>query len=69
MHLGPGQLAALIKAARDKNTYVVCHETLEDGPNPEMGQAVCRGFADRYDTLALTIMSVTEDLIEVDPPA
>jgi hypothetical protein len=53
MALGPARLAELITQARAAGTYIVCHSSLADGPYPHIPPAICRGFADAYDTQAL----------------
>lgn len=42
----------LIRKAVDQGDYVVCHATLPY-VNPAAQPAVCRGFADTYDTRSL----------------
>ncbi|MFI7543773.1 hypothetical protein [Actinoplanes sp. NPDC049599] len=68
MHLHPGRLHDLIAQARDGDGFIVCHSTLPgmapDGTDP----AVCRGFADRYDTQALQIIGRLFGFDEIEPP-
>jgi len=40
MRLRAGRLAEMIRAARERDTVIVCHETYD------VEQAVCRGFWD-----------------------
>ena len=48
MHLGPEQTAAFIRRVLAEGTYVVCHQTLTYGANPDFGPAICRGFFDAH---------------------
>ena len=48
MHLGPEQTAAFVRRVLAESTYVVCHQTLTYGDNPDFGPAICRGFFDAY---------------------
>lgn len=66
VHLGQQRRRAFIQAALDKDSYVVCHETLVAGVLP----AVCRGFFNvhRRDTFPLRLMVVLDLCAEVDPP-
>jgi hypothetical protein len=48
MHLGPEQTAALVRQVLAAGTYVVCHQTLTYGDNPDFRSAICRGFFDAY---------------------
>jgi hypothetical protein len=56
MHLNPGRLRDLVAQARTGDGFIVCHSTLPGMAPPGVRPAVCRGFADRYDTQALQIM-------------
>jgi hypothetical protein len=49
-------------------TYVVCHATLPAVAPRGVQPAVCRGFADRFDTQALQIIRRLWGFVEVDPP-
>jgi hypothetical protein len=67
MHLTPGRLRELVARARHSTGYIVCHSTLpvyRPGATP----AICRGFADRYDTWQLQVMERLWGFLEVDPP-
>lgn len=61
--LGPERLKQLIADARNNESYVVCHSTFDAEP------AVCRGFADRYPTRGLAILTELIGFHEIDPPA
>jgi hypothetical protein len=69
MRLGPGRLADLLARTLPRS-YVVCHETLTYGVNPDYGPAICRGFADRYGdrSWAITLLRRCGRLVEVAPP-
>ena len=49
-------------------SYVVCHSTLPSTAPGGAPPAVCRGFADRYDTRALRIIRTLWGFVEVPPP-
>src|SRR4051812_40493170 len=68
MWLGAERLREVLGDARRQGTYVVCHETLTYGGHPEFGPAICRGFADAYDTSALRVLRRCDRLIAVEPP-
>ena len=61
--LRPGRLRELINGARADESYVVCHSTFGEQP------AICRGFADHYDTNSLRIMQRLGGFHEVDAPS
>lgn len=48
MHLAPGRLRRLVESNLAAGALLTCHDTLPYGPHPEAGEAVCRGFWDRY---------------------
>lgn len=48
MRLRPGRLAELVAANRATGSLLICHDTLPDGPRPEVGKAMCRGYFDAY---------------------
>lgn len=53
-----------------KPSTLACHDTLEYGPNPEFGRAVCRGFYEAY-RATNAILQIGDRLgvwEEVDPP-
>ena len=70
MHLGPGQTAAFVRRVLAEGTYVVCHQTLTYGDNPDFGPAICRGFFDAFAgrSSALRLLRAFGRLIEVGPP-
>jgi len=68
MHLRPGRLRDLVAHARAGDGYIVCHSTLPGMAPPGVKPAVCRGFADRYDTQALQIISRLFGFDEIEPP-
>jgi hypothetical protein len=69
MHLGADRLREFLTQTRHAGTYVVCHQTLTYGDHPDVGPAICRGFADAYDTPTLRLLRRCDRLIAVDPPA
>jgi hypothetical protein len=46
----------------------VCHSTLPTVASPGAEPAVCRGFADRYDTRDLRMIRTLWGFVEVQPP-
>jgi hypothetical protein len=48
MHLEPGRLAEIVKANRDRETLLTCHQTLPYGDHPDFGPASCFGFWERF---------------------
>ena len=68
MSLGPARLAELISNARTCQGYIICHCSLPHGPYPHIPPAICRGFADAYDTQALQVARRLWGYVEVDPP-
>ncbi len=69
MHLCEGRLHELVTAARDRDSYIVCHSTLPHYPaHPNTQPAICRGFTDRYSTNALRMIERLWGFVEVDPP-
>jgi hypothetical protein len=68
MHLEPGRLRDLVGQALAAQSYVVCHETLPGVAPDGTAPAVCRGFADRYSTNALRLISRLWGFVDVDPP-
>ncbi|MCY1141527.1 hypothetical protein OWR29_26315 [Actinoplanes sp. Pm04-4] len=67
MHLQPGRLAELVSQTQASDGYIVCHSTLPGVAPPEVRPAVCRGFADRYDTQALQIIARLFGFDDIDP--
>jgi hypothetical protein len=70
MHLGAEHTAAFVRQALDAGSYVVCHQTLTYGDNPDFGPAICRGFFDAYANRspALRLLRAFSRLTEVEPP-
>lgn len=66
MRLNPGRLRQLVEEAKDG--YVVCHQTLPGVAPPGVRPAICRWFADHYDTQALQIIRRMFTFTEVPPP-
>lgn len=61
--LGAARIRQLIADARRGESYVICHSTFSDQP------AICRGFAESYNTNALRIMERLGGLHEIDAPS
>ena len=69
MRLGPGRLKTLIDEALAAERFIICHATLPYATDdPAVRPAVCRGFYDRYGTLALRLIVLMFGFTEVDPP-
>ncbi|MEU1840251.1 hypothetical protein [Micromonospora chersina] len=68
MRLTPGRLHDLVAEARARQSFIICHSTLPHYMHPEVKPAICRGFADRYDTQALQLIARLFGFVEVDPP-
>jgi hypothetical protein len=69
MHLEPGALRDIVDSAIAQGSYVVCHETLPGMAPPGFAPAICRGFQDRYSTVALEIIAWLWGFVDVDPPS
>jgi hypothetical protein len=77
MHLRPGRLRELVRENLAAGALLTCHDTLSYGAHPEVGEAVCRGFWDRYrqQTNTWRVMERLSRLLdrpwweEVPPPA
>ncbi len=52
MRLEPGRLAGMVADAKAADSAIICHSTLYE---PNVHNAVCRGFFDRYPTAPLQI--------------
>jgi hypothetical protein len=63
LHLRPGRLRQLIESCRRRDTYVVCHSTM-DTAQP----AVCRGFFDRFSSNAIRIFGRLDAIVYINPP-
>lgn len=68
MHLREGRLRDLLAETRAAESYIVCHSTLPHYLYPDAQPAICRGFADRYNTQALQLIGRLWGFVEVDPP-
>lgn len=63
------RIAEFIASARASGSYVVCHSTLPSvATEPDVLPAVCRGFADAYDTRALAMIRTMWGFVEVPVP-
>lgn len=69
MRLRPGRLADLVREARARESFVVCHSTLPGMAPAGYLPAICRGFTDRYSTNHLRIIGRLGGFAEVAPPA
>jgi hypothetical protein len=67
MHLAPGRLKTLVDEARAQAGYIICHSTLPYAGSP-VPPAICRGFADRYNTWQLQVIARLWGFLEVHPP-
>lgn len=63
------RIAEVIRDARARGSYVVCHSTLPVVAPPGVKPAVCRGFADTYRTPYLQLIASLWGFIEVPPPS
>lgn len=70
MHLRPGRLKALIATNVAADAALICHMTLRYGAHPEVGEAVCRGYYDRYrrDVLAIRFVEAMGGFTEIPEP-
>lgn len=48
MHLRPGAFKRLVEMNRSRGTALVCHQTLRYGSHPEVGEALCRAYYDKF---------------------
>jgi hypothetical protein len=48
MRLQPGRLRDLVQQNLAVGAFLTCHDTLPYGRYPGVGEAMCRGFFDRY---------------------
>lgn len=62
------RVTEFIRSALAAGTYVVCHATLPTVAPPGVKPAVCRGFADNYDTPQLRTIRRLWGFVEVEPP-
>ena len=68
MQLDKGRLRDIVTEATARGSFVVCHDTLPNGPHPDAKPAICRGFFDRYTTAALQLIGRLFGFVEIDPP-
>lgn len=68
MRLRPGRLKDITEENRRAQSYLVCHQTLRDGAAPSAGEAVCRGFYDRFSTTFTQVGDRLRWWREVTPP-
>ncbi|MEV0269830.1 DUF6283 family protein [Hamadaea sp. NPDC050747] len=68
MHLGPDYLRQFLAHARARGSFVICHQTLPGMSEPPLPPAICRGFANSYDTPALQI-AASRGFDEIPAPA
>jgi hypothetical protein len=61
------RVTEFVKGALASGTFVVCHSTLP-AAGAKVPPAVCRGFADRYDTRALRMIRALWGFVEVPVP-
>ena len=62
------RLREFLGDALASGSFVVCHSTLPSVAPPGVTPAVCRGFADRYDTLTLRLIRALWGFVEVPVP-
>ncbi len=67
----PATVRRVIEANRKAGSALTCHETLDYGPYPDFGEAMCRGFYDAYkdENSAIQIAERLIGIVEVPPPA
>lgn len=63
LDLVPGAVKEMVQLALLRQTAIICHDTLDIEE-----QAVCRGFADKYDTMTLQFARRLRLVVEVEPP-
>lgn len=63
------RITEFVRAALADEGYVVCHSTLPWVARAGVKPAVCRGFADAYDTRQLRLIRSLWGFVEVEPPA
>lgn len=71
MHLEPDRLQKMIHQALGNGDWIICHQTLSYGDNPDCGGAICRGFFDGYGNLSTLILlaRMYDVIVEVPPPS
>lgn len=72
MHLEPGYVSQMVKGTMETGSFIPCHDTLEYGPHPEVGRAVCRGWWDAYQGRSYWVkvmLALFGKFHEVKPPS
>ncbi len=68
IELSNARVTGFIRSAVEAGSFVVCHATLPAVAPAGVEPAVCRGFADRYDTPTLRLIRNLWGFVEVGPP-
>lgn len=68
LRLPEGRLREFLAQTVEGGSFVVCHSTLPGNPSGA-APAVCRGFADAYDTSDLRTIVALWGFVEIPPPA
>jgi hypothetical protein len=71
MHLAPGRLKEITESnLREGSRGLICHDTLPYGAYPEYGEAMCRGFYDKFGPQSnyVRIIDRLGGFAEVPPP-
>jgi len=61
------RVGEFIRSTVERGSYVVCHATFPSVV-ADVDPAVCRGFADRFDTESLRLIRALWGFVEVEPP-
>lgn len=69
MRLRAGRLREMVEDSVAAESAIICHKTLEEWPEGDGGNAVCRGFFDRYPTQPLQVADRLGMIEEVDVDA
>lgn len=65
MNLSEGRLKDIVAGNLKADSGLVCHKTLTGMPMHDNGEALCRGFFDRYDTTPIRLAKQTGLIREV----
>jgi|SRR4051812_42412759 hypothetical protein len=70
MHLRAGRVKEMVTETLNNGATITCHDTLDYGEHPDFGEAVCRGFYDKYGPRSnlVRIMERLGGFTEVPPP-
>jgi hypothetical protein len=71
MQLCPGRLQDMLRTCNERDGFVVCHEILTYGSNPDFGPAMCAGYYDHPQATQTTLVQLADRLdawVVVDPP-